>query len=87
MHSNLRIGAMNLMVSDGSSNGPPRFTGFSLSLGLADAAQAERSSKALVQGGKVVMPLGQTFWSPCFGMLEDRFGVGWMVILPSADMA
>ena len=86
MHANLRIGAMNLMVSDGNSDGPPRFTGFSLSLGVADAAQAERSFNALVQGGKVVMPLGQTFWSPCFGMLEDRFGVGWMVFVPSAEM-
>jgi PhnB protein len=25
------------------------------------------------------MPLTKTFWSPRFGMLSDRFGVGWMV--------
>ncbi|WP_394757409.1 VOC family protein [Rhodoferax sp.] len=87
MHANLRIGAMNLMVSDGNSEVPPRFTGFTLSLGVADTAQAERSFNALAQGGKVLMPLGKTFWSPCFGMLEDRFGVGWMVIVPSAEMS
>ena len=34
------------------------------------------------RGGKVVMPLGKTFCSPCFGMLEDRFGVGWTVTVP-----
>ncbi len=82
MHANLRIGAMNLMVSDGNSDMQPSFKGFTLSLGVADAAQAERTFNALAQGGKVVMPLGKTFWSPCFGMLEDRFGVGWMVIVP-----
>ena len=81
MHANLRIGAMNLMVSDGNSNMQPSFKGFTLSLGVADAAEAERRFNALAQGGKVTMPLGKTFWSPCFGMLEDRFGVSWMVIV------
>ena len=81
MHASLRIGAMNLMVSDGNSDMQPSFKGFTLSLGMADAVEAERSFNALAQGGKVVMPLGKNFWSPCFGMLEDRFGVGWMVIV------
>lgn len=87
MHANLRIGAMTLMVSDGNSNMQPSFKGFSLSLGVADAAEAERKFNALAQGGKVTMPLGKTFWSPCFGMLEDRFGVGWMVIVPPAEVS
>lgn len=87
MHANLRIGSTMLMVSDGNSNMQPSFKGFTLSLGVADAAEAERTFKALQQGGgKVTMPLGKTFWSPCFGMLEDKFGVGWMVIVPSPDM-
>ena len=86
MHANLRIGTMNLMVSDGNSNMAPSFKGFTLSLGVADAAEAERRFNALAKGGKVVMPLGKTFWSPCFGMLEDKFGVGWMVIVPSPEM-
>lgn len=82
MHANLRIGTMNLMLSDGNSNTPPSFQGFTLSLGVANAAEAELRFHALAQGGRVVMPLGTTFWSPCFGMLEDKFGVGWMVIVP-----
>ena len=86
MHANLRIGAMNLMVSDGNSNTPPSFKGFTLSLGVANAAEADRKFNALGKGGgKVTMPLGKTFWSPCFGMLEDKFGVGWMVIVPSPE--
>jgi PhnB protein len=82
MHANLRIGSTMLMVSDGNSDMQPSFKGFTLSLGVADAAEAERFFTALAQGGKVTMPLGKTFWSPAFGMLEDRFGVGWMVIAP-----
>jgi PhnB protein len=81
MHANLRVGTMNLMLSDGNSATPPSFKGFSLCLGMATAAEAERTFKALAQDGTVTMPLGKTFWSPCFGMLEDRFGVGWMVIV------
>lgn len=87
MHANLRIGDTMLMVSDGNSNMQPSFKGFSLSLGVADAAEAERKFTALQRGGgKVTMPLGKTFWSPAFGMLEDKFGVGWMVIVPSPNM-
>jgi PhnB protein len=38
-----------------------------------------RAFAALARGGKIEMPLAKTFWSPKFGMLTDRFGVGWMV--------
>lgn len=87
MHANLRIGSTMLMVSDGNSNAQPSFKGFTLSLGVADAAEAERKFTALQKGGgKVTMPMNKTFWSPAFGMLEDKFGVGWMVIVPSPDM-
>ncbi|MES2951416.1 MAG: VOC family protein [Pseudomonadota bacterium] len=86
MHASMRIGEMNLMMTDGNSAEPPSFKGFSLTLGVADEAEAERRFNALQKGGgKVTMPLGKTFWSPCFGMLEDKFGVGWMVIVPPAD--
>ncbi|MDO8455630.1 MAG: VOC family protein [Burkholderiaceae bacterium] len=87
MHANLRIGSTMLMVSDGNSNMQPTFNGFTLSLSVDDAAEADRKFTALQQGGgKVTMPMGKTFWSPAFGMLEDKFGVGWMVIVPSPDM-
>ena len=75
-------GELTLMVSDGNSDMQPSFTGFCLSLSVATPAEAERCFHALAAGGQVKMPLGKTFWSPAFGMLEDRFGVGWMVIVP-----
>jgi PhnB protein len=81
MHANLRIGDTTLMASDGRCEGPMAFQGFSLSLAAEDAAEAERLFAALSDGGQVQMPLTKTFWSPCFGMVADRFGVSWMIIV------
>jgi len=79
MHMALRIGETTLMGSDGRCAGAPDFEGFSLSLTVKDEAEAERRFAALADGGEVRMPLGRTFFSPRFGMVADRFGVGWMV--------
>jgi PhnB protein len=79
MHASLRIGDSVVMASDGCTEGAA-FQGFSLALGVADVAEAERRFKALAEGGQVTMPLTPTFWSPGFGMLTDRFGVAWMVM-------
>lgn len=79
MHASLRIGDTRVMASDGHCAGRPAFSGFSLSITVAGPADADRVFNALADGGKVEMPLMQTFWSPRFGMLTDRFGVGWMV--------
>src|SRR4051812_27825499 len=78
MHCTFRIGDNVLMASDGNDPGE-KFSGFSLSLALATEAEATSAFNALAVGGKVGMPLGKTFWSPCFGMLTDRFGLGWMI--------
>jgi PhnB protein len=66
MHANLRIGSTMLMVSDGNSNMQPTFNGFTLSLSLADAAEAERTfnARAATRRRQGDMPLGKTFWSP-----------------------
>jgi PhnB protein len=82
MHSTLRIGTSQLMVSDGQCQGKANFDGFSLSLSATNPAEAERFFKALGNGGQIIMPLGKTFFSPAFGMVQDRFGVNWMVIVP-----
>jgi PhnB protein len=79
MHACIRIGDANVMASDGRCVGRADFQGFSLSLTAASEADASRKFAALAEGGQVQMPLGKTFWSPCFGMVADRFGVGWMV--------
>jgi PhnB protein len=80
MHSSFRIGKSEIMASDGCSQGST-FSGFSLSLAVKAEAEADRYFNALAEGGQVKMPLGKTFWSPRFGMLTDRFGVDWMVIV------
>ena len=78
MHTTFRIGGSSLMASDGCEEGQS-FAGFSLSLSVPTQAEADRAFTALAEGGKVKMPLTKTFWSPCFGMVTDRFGLGWMV--------
>lgn len=79
MHTTLKIGGATVMASDGACNGTPTFGGFSLSIDLPTPADVDRVFDALADGGKIEMPPGKTFWSPRFGMLTDRFGVGWMV--------
>ena len=81
MHASFRIGEATLMASDGRCLGKPVFQGFSLSLDARDEAEADRLFAALSDGGQVQMPLAKTFFSPRFGMVADRFGVGWMVIV------
>jgi PhnB protein len=78
MHASFRIGETRVMGSDDCTP-QSKPGGFSLSITASDVAQGERLFNALADGGKVTMPFGKTFWSPGFGMLTDRFGVGWMV--------
>jgi PhnB protein len=79
MHASIRIGDSTVLVSDGHCQGKPNFQGFSLSVSVANGAEAKRVFDALADGGQVQMPLTKTFFSPSFGMVADRFGVGWMV--------
>ena len=84
MHASFRVGQTTVMASDGCSGDQPKFEGFSLSIAVPTEVEADRVFNALAEGGKVEMPLMKTFWSPRFGMLQDRFGVGWMVsVFPS----
>lgn len=78
MHATFRIGGTKLMASDGCEEGSS-FGGFSLHLTVPTDAEADRAFAALAAGGEVKMPLAKTFWSPRFGMLTDRFGLGWMI--------
>ena len=85
MHTSFRIGETTVMASDGCSADKPSFEGFSLSLSVPNEKEADRAFAALSKGGQVKMPLAKTFWSPRFGMVQDRFGVGWMVSVPGAQ--
>jgi PhnB protein len=82
MHTSFRVGQTTVMASDGCSADKASFEGFSLALSVASEPEADRIFAALADRGQVRMPLGKTFWSPRFGMVEDRFGIGWMVSVP-----
>lgn len=82
MHASFSIGKTTVMASDGCSGDKAKFEGFSLAISVATEAEADRVFGALSAGGQVKMPLNKTFWSPRFGMLEDRFGIAWMVSVP-----
>lgn len=81
MHMSFVIRGTRIMASDGCGE-KQSFSGFSLSLSMPSDAEARRVFALLAEGGFVSMPLTKTFWSPCFGMLVDRFGVNWMMIVP-----
>jgi PhnB protein len=81
MHTSFRIGDTTVMASDGRCQGQPSFQGFALSLTAPDDAEAERLFAALAKGGQVQMPLAKTFFSSRFGMVADRFGVPWMIVV------
>lgn len=80
LHAAFRVGESVLLASDGPV--PGGFNGFALSLYASDAADARRKFDALVAGGRLTMPVSETFFANAFGMLVDRFGVHWMVIHP-----
>jgi PhnB protein len=69
------------MESDGRCTGQPKFEGFALAVNAEDESDADRMFAALADGGQVQMPLMKTFFSPRFGMVADRFGVGWMIVV------
>ena len=84
MHATFRIGGAVVMASDGCDD-KLKFDGFRLSLALPTEAEADQAFAALADGGQVQMPMTKTFWSPRFGMVTDRFGVGWMVTVATEN--
>jgi PhnB protein len=87
MHSSFKLGDQHVMASDGHCGGTAEFKGFSLALSVKDGAEAEKVFGALSDGGQVRQPLIQTFFSPKFGVLQDKFGVGWMVLVSQGSRA
>lgn len=83
MHLSMRIGETMIMASDGNCSGRTNFAGFSLAVEVPDEAKAKQFFAALSKGGQVQMPLAKTFFSPLFGMVADKFGVSWMILVRS----
>lgn len=86
MHADFKLGNVNVYASDGCDDAT-RFSGFRLCLTLQNAEEAHRVFNALADGGTVDMPLAKTFWSPLYGQVTDKFGIGWMVMLPEPQPA
>lgn len=79
LHAIFRAGDLTFMVSDcppgvSVSSGDQ----VSLALNFTDVDSIERTFAALAEGGKITMPLQDTFWGARFGMTQDKFGVHWM---------
>ena len=83
MHAEFKLGDTTVMASDGNCGGNPKFEGFALTIAVPTVAECDRYFSALSDGGNVIMPAGPTFFSPKFGMLADRFGVNWMIMVDS----
>ncbi|MEW6345712.1 MAG: VOC family protein [Paraburkholderia sp.] len=82
MHASVKVGSTILMVADDCMSESVTHKGFSLSLTADDLAHGEKLFNALAEGGTVNMPWQATFWTEGFGMLTDKFGIGWMVTIP-----
>lgn len=82
MHASFRVGDAMILCSDGCDD-KTTFSGFSLALLVPTIGDADRVFATLADSGSVTMPLTKTFWSPKYGMLTDKFGVGWMVMVPA----
>lgn len=82
MHASFRVGDATILCSDGCDD-KTTFSGFSLALHVPTEAAADRAFAGLAEGGEVQMPLAKTFWSPRYGMVKDKFGISWMVMVPA----
>ncbi len=86
MHASFCIGDVHILASDGCDD-KSKFDGFRLAIGVPTEVEAHKAFNALAEGGSIQMPLSQTFWSPCYGMVTDKFNVGWMVMVPGEGPA
>jgi PhnB protein len=82
MHACIKIGDSDVFVSDGRCGGTANFSGITLTINATSDGEAEKLFGALGKGGQVTMPMSPTFFATRFGMVDDKFGVHWMVLNP-----
>jgi PhnB protein len=82
MHAQFSTGPAQLVMgADMPGSTPTGMASPTIYHGAASPDAAAQVFAALSEGGYVILPLGQTFWSSCFGMVKDRFGTTWMITL------
>lgn len=86
MHAEFRVSGVRILASD-SCDDKATFDGFRLAISVPNEGEAHRLFRGLANGGTIEMPLGKTFFSPCYGMVTDKFGLGWMVMVPGETPA
>lgn len=79
LHARLNVGGEILMASDAPPGHQKKPQGFSVSIQIKELANAERIFKAMSENGSVSMPFQKTFFTQGFGMLNDQFGIPWMI--------
>jgi len=85
-HATFRIGSTEIMASDCGCEKPPAaasFAGFSLALQVDTPEKAERFFAALSEGGRIQIPLQRTFFAERYGIVIDRFGISWKIMIAS----
>ncbi|MEH6890561.1 VOC family protein [Bacillus sp. JJ864] len=87
LHAHLKIGNTDLMISD-TFPGQPQQVGsqVSIAIHIQNAEKSQEVFEKLQDGGQVIMPLQETFWSPSYGQVKDKFGVEWQVSTQGANM-
>lgn len=86
MHAKLQFGNAVIMASDTMPNNPINVgDNVSISLGAESVEVGTKCFNSLSEGGKVLMPFADAFWGSKFGMLEDKFGVRWMIDCSKAE--
>ncbi len=84
MHACIRIGDSDVFLSDGQCGGKANFSGVTLTINASSDGEADKLFAALGKGGQVTMPMAETFFATRFGMVDDKFGVHWMVLNPKS---
>jgi PhnB protein len=84
MHAQFKLGDTMIFCSDGMGGGKTNFDGFSLTIAADTEADGKKLFNALADGGAVNQPLIETFFAKLFGMVKDKFGVNWMVVVNKA---
>jgi PhnB protein len=82
MHACVQIGDSDVFMSDGRCGGAPSLSGVTVNRNASSDAEAEKLFGALGKGGHVTMSMNETFFASRFGMVDDKFGVHWMVLNP-----
>ncbi|GGI13771.1 VOC family protein [Gottfriedia solisilvae] len=86
LHAHLKVGSTDLMISD-TFTGLPYQIGdqTTLSILINDVETTKEVFGKLQDGGKVIISLHETFWSPLYGQVTDKFGVTWQVSTQSSQ--